>query len=286
MQHIVFNTSSGQARVEIQNNVSKLLFSCDFYADVNQLNPVAPGYLGTTLPKISTWRDFCNGKINVTRYSKSGTKQLITSMRLSDLAEICANNEGMIFIKTLKTLAGQAYLRAEFSVELSNVGAIHSDKQDFLVVELNEFTTYNSGPGNVGLSGTITMSSLGSYVATQEVIKYEPLSLNAGAVSTFDVQGAYAIAVSDTFTRAFLTSVSGEILQIEANELETLACDIQDIVYNVDGLFLPMYKWKVLPIQLASKIQLEANANCVFYMMTNRDYGTDKVIEHNHRHHH
>ncbi len=271
MQHLVFNTGTGQARAEIQNNVMKLLISADYTVPTAYLAPVYPGLLGSTLPKIQTFRNLINGKITVTRYSQNGSKQLITNMSLTDLAEICANNEGFIFIKALSVDGTNTNLRVAFSIELSNVGAIHSDKQDFLVVELQQFTTW-AGADTVQRSAQITLSSLGSYVRTQEHVKYEPLSINANAIMSFDVQDAYALAVPDALDKLFLHSVSGEILEINTNELETLACDLSDTVYNCDGITLPYYKWRVLPIQLASKLQIQCNSQCVCYMMSNRDY--------------
>jgi hypothetical protein len=279
MLHKIFSTVTASDRFEIQSNVSKLVFICDYVVDPALVdaklfaNGVTPGSAVVATNQIAAFRNSINGKISVTRYGKGGTDVICTNIPLADLAEICANNEGMILIQNISmaNINGQAAVnvRARFSVELSNAGAIYSDKTDFIVVELDGFSSAMSGtiPAQ---PATIEVHSLGSFVATHEMLQYESLALNANQLQSYNCDGAYSVALPASTVKALMFSATSELFEVRQNELAALAADVNDIVYLVDGVPVPYDKWRVVPIQLAQRMQIESSANSTAYLLTNR----------------
>lgn len=285
MLHLTFQNSQKTARVEIQNNVMKLLFDMDFTIETTPLN--GTGGEGYAKMLANAFYAAANGKISVTRYSgQLGTKQLVANMKFADLAEICANNEGFIHIRR-KSMVGVNssvwVFNAQFSIELSNSGAIHADKTDFLVVELDGFSTYTWGDTNQQFDTSIKIYSLGSYIVKNEHLKYSPVACNANQLQAFDCQSHYAIALPSTLNKCYLHSAGGELLEVRNEEMEIVAADVSDCVFMCDGYNLPFYKWRVFPIQLAYKAQVQTTANDTCYLMSNKDFEPDHKPISSHR---
>lgn len=273
MLHLHFNTGTRSARVEIQNNAMKLLFNCEYNVDTSVMLPPGPGLEGAAVLQIKAFAEAVNGRISITRYTKSRTEVMATNIKLVDLAEICANNEGVVHIKPVaNVLVGNnpgVKCRAQFSIELSNAGAIYSDKTDFLVVELEGFQKYNSGL-LTDQTADIDVSSIGSFVGTSEYIVYDPLALNANQLQSYTCDGASMVALPETTARALMHSATSELFEVRAAELSILAADVNDTVYLVDGYPVPFYNWRLVPIQLAQRIQIESPVPATAYLISNK----------------
>lgn len=276
MFHKQFKNSDVRTTFDIQTNVSKLLITAKFVSgwcthDAAVLSPTQ-----RAVKLAYALRAALNGKMSVTRHTNGVAKTLINSMPLADLAEIAANNEGFIYIKTdtVNNTTGVGNVTAMFSVELSNEGSIRTNQSDFLKVDLEGFGLTNDQSANGGAQDvTLTINSFGAYVAKNEHIKYSPVACQGGSNVQFDCQSHYMLAVpGDNIEKLTLSSVTGESMEIIKEELEVISADLSDIVYNVDGRCIPFLVWRLIPVQPAYKanVRLVNNGQC--YLIGNKSY--------------
>lgn len=277
MLHQIWNISNGNTRVEIQNNVSKLLFTVQYNVNTPLIYALGNDFYHRNA-MINGFIRAMAGKITVTRYSRAlGTKQLITNMVMADLAEICANNEGFIKIENPSPKTAKL-CTAHFSVELSNVGAIPAGKDDYIAVELEGFANYLDPVDGTSNDATVKIHSIGSFVTVSEHIKYSPIALNTNQQLKFGCESHYAFATTSSNEKIYFYGATGQTWELRPDELEHIACDVSDGVYLVNDGMVPYNRWRVIPIQLATECIAQAQAANTIYLMSNKNFEKEKDV--------
>lgn len=272
-------TQTNRANYQVQHNVQKLLIDAEI-----KINPAMFGGMVTQKERAVKLADCFynafNGTVNVTKYSPQGNKILVANQPLADLAEICANNEGVVqmYLGSIDPGGFHVY-KCKFSVELNNTGSIPLNKETFLTVELSNFNNNNSG--NVAQNGTgamnydmkLTCYSFSGFLTSNEHIKYTPLVTQPNETRSFDTVSHYMAFFPYSLQRAQLFAASGEIIEFRAEELSLVAADVSDMVFIVDGYPLLHYRWRAVPLQLVHKMQIQLSAPLTtMYITSNKDY--------------
>jgi len=265
-----FHLSDTYQRFEIRTDSQKIFARVDFTAP--KLSDLAADPLG--MQQLAFFAGLAmTGKISVTRYKSGTTKKLIDSMSIYDAAEIAANNEGYIYVyNTNPTDATSQTYRAVFSIELSNSGNIRCTDKDFLLVEFEQMAKYQ-------LAGTATDATWNIYTyqashSVDEHLAYVPVACQANQTISFNVEAAYGICVPVTCKKLVLNNAGANSSPQEFTdeELENLAVDGNDIVWNLNGKCLPFQRWRFIPIQFAKDgtVLLSESASC--YLLVNKNY--------------
>lgn len=267
-----FNNTDKTKVLEIRNDVQKLFITTEWTgpkvadqpANLRKRAQVMAYYSGLAM----------NGKISVTRYLQSGTKQLIQGMQMYDLAEIAANNEGVVEItsKNPDDVNNTTYI-TRVSIELCNEGSIRCTDKDFIRVEFDGFSKYTLAGADY--DATHKVYTFGSFKVVNEHLKYSPIACQANAVVQFTCEGAYAIAVPDTCTKLTLDNITGVTQEFRSEELPHISNDMEDNVYQYDGIVISFQRWRIIPLQFASRGTVQLTETAQVYLLTNKDYNSE-----------
>lgn len=267
MLELTLNSSNTGGKADIKIPVSKLLFRIKTVGAGSNLTIGNP----TTFPNTLYTEAFSKmGTIEVLKYSaKAGSKTLINTMSIGTLAQIAANNEG--YIRSYVVTEGEVNIKyIEFSVELSNLGAIRADSDNFLQVIVKNFipSEFHTQPTDVT---TMEIFSLGAPVSTDVHLTYKPVSCNANGENRVDVGNAYAIAIPRSLVSLDLFYQGGETQKIKGDEISMIESDLNETLMVAHGYTITSLDLHVFPLHFAEKIHitLSASENC--YLLINEE---------------
>jgi hypothetical protein len=185
----------------------------------------------------------------------NGTEPLIYTMKLADLMEIAASNEGFVKEKSDKTVVG--------TVELSNVGALDLGQDQISLT----FTGMDA-------AGVLEVSTIDSPELTKSYIKYSPVNFQADAPKELNVEDYYQIALPRaTIVKVELKYPNGRNISYVPTELETICDEVNELSYLVPGAAAGQYQiipgsrdWFCLGVSdaITAKITLSASGNVYF----------------------
>lgn len=267
MLELTLNASNSGGKADIKIPVSKLLFRIKTVGSMGSKLSY-DGDLPTQLPEYIEALSKL-GTIEVLKYSeKAGSKTLINSMSIGTLAQIAANNEGYINSYFIPGVNNTTKV-IEFSVELSNLGAIRADSNNFLQVIVKNFipTEFHLHADDVT---TMEIFSFGAPVTTDVFLSYKPVACNANGENRVDVGDAYAIAFPSSLISMDLFYQGGETQKLKGEEINMISSDLNEIVMKtVSGGIVTKLDYTVFPLHFAEKIHitLSASENC--YLLIN-----------------
>lgn len=262
MLELILNSGNKQGKADIKVPVSKLLCKVSMqFADGDALNAHRALYdinypilLESLMPN--------SFKVEIIKYlAHGGSTTLVNSMTVAHLAELAANNEG--FIESRYNLPDLT-LQIRFSIELTNVGAIAADNNQFVTASFTDFPGIQSGNQT-----TFEVRSVGAPISTDVHLVYKPVACQAGGENRIDVGSAYAIALPSTMSNIDIQYASGENVKLKGEELEAVAIDVNDIVLIHDGRSTPFINWRVIPVELAERVAVTLNTSGNVYLLIN-----------------
>lgn len=251
MLELTLNTATPGGKADIQVPVSKLLVKHVITHAAAQFPPTVSAALAAILGYIP------DAFVEAIRQSQAGAKPILQRMSIRDLAELAANNEGYV---NCYQNAAFTQTTIEYTIELSNFGALNSEGSRFVQIIADGF---------VAAATTTFIYSIGAPIVTDTILRYKAVACQANSQKAFNVGDAYAIAVPDTTTILELAYPNGNVFVIRQAELENIAADLNEIVYNVEGRGYPYRKWRIVPCELADIARVTLSADGPVYLLIN-----------------
>jgi hypothetical protein len=211
------------------------------------------------------------GSIEVQKYDRTGNPiSIISTTDLVDIAQICAQNEGYINISK-KIIGGTAFFVCEFSVELSNVGAIATTNDEYLRVTIRNFSG-KFCPTTLGtVNATLNMYSIGAPLKTNSIIEYKSIGIKSGSETSINTEGAHLFAVPvRAIVFAEMRNNDGHTWRVEKDELQLISGDLEEIHALYLGSVVPMVDMICIPVQFSDSVKLKTDKDVNVYMISNR----------------
>lgn len=235
---------SGTASVNVENRTAKLLF-------VGVLTDANKHYSDFETASVNT-------TIEVVKQSANGSSTVIQSMKLTDLLEIAAANEGAVVVEETSTS-----VTVRGTIELSDFGSIPLLNNEYFKVNFVA----------LGTNITADLYAIDFPIETSIHNVYDPVFFNANSAKTIDVQSAKFLCLpADKISKLELYYPNGKVWQLEAEEIRRFVEEYNPESFVINGSTTPGGRnWYCLEVldALQAKITLNAGANIMLVSYKN-----------------
>jgi hypothetical protein len=191
--------------------------------------------------------------------AQTGTSPLVYPMRLLDLMEIAAWNEGFVKVAGLKVVG---------TIELSNVAALD--------LGTDQISLSFTGMENDGI---LEVNTIDTPFLTKSFISYAPINFQKDAPKEINVEDFYQVALPKSLiTKLELKYPNGRNVGFTVPELETILDEVNEMCYLEDfgatGKFsvIPGAKdWFCFGVEDAISAKITLSDTGICYFVKNQD---------------
>lgn len=230
---------------EVETAIHKLAFTIT--------TPTADVPAGTGSTRKRTSEEFAsicaNATLSIVKQSAYGNENLMTRLKLSDIAEISTYHEGVVEIDLND--AGTHYV-TKFTVEISDA-AFRLDDSAKLIISIEDKPT----------TSVMEINAIDHPITTNQYIKYENKYCNANTPKDFPIDGHYCLAIpNNVYSALDLHYNTGRVISVPVEEMRQNMVDSEEEVIRYKGLHIGGFaNWITIGLEGVKKVTVTNSSN-------------------------